>query len=110
MYVWKILNGFYPNDINIEFKEHVRFKAIKAIVKPLPKTKGKVLTLFENSFVVKSARLWNVIPPQVSRIDNLPKFKLELDNFLSTISDQPPLPSYPYKNNNSLVQHCGICI
>ena len=107
--------GIYPNDINLEFYEHTRTKSIKAKVKPLPKvggktlTSGKTLTLYDNSFIIKSAKLWNILPPKLSNINDFNKFKVELDKFLNDIPDEPPLPNYPFRNKNSLIEHCGIC-
>ena len=115
LHTWKILYGIYPNDINLEFYEHTRTKSIKAKVKPLPKvggktlTSGKTLTLYDNSFIIKSAKLWNILPPKLSNINDFNKFKVELDKFLNDIPDEPPLPNYPFRNKNSLIEHCGIC-
>ena len=110
LHVWKILNGVFPNSINLEFKETQRPKAIRAISKPLPKVKGRILTLYENSFIINSVKLWRILPPKLTYVDDLNKFKLELDSFLNTIPDKPPLPNYPYQNKNSLIEHCGICV
>ena len=41
IHFWKILNNFYPNSMDITFKEQQRTKSIKAILKPLPKLKGR---------------------------------------------------------------------
>ena len=115
LHTWKILYGIYPNDINLEFYEHTRTKSIKAKVKPLPKvggktlTSGKTLTLYDNGFIIKSAKLWNILPPKLSSINDFNKFKVELDKFLNDIPDEPPLPNYPFRNKNSLIEHCGIC-
>ena len=108
MHTWKILNGFYPNEINLEFKEHRRTNSLKAILKPLPKIKGQILTQYENSFIIKSAKLWNILPPQLTKINDLNIFKAKLNKFLNDIPDKPPLPNYPYLNNNSLIDHCGL--
>ena len=57
IHFWKILNNFNPNSINVTFKEQERTKSIKAILKPLPKLKGRALTVFEQSFSIKGAKL-----------------------------------------------------
>ena len=56
LHIWKILNNIYPNSINLQFKEHHRTTAIKAILKPLPKIKGKSLTKYEESFQINGAK------------------------------------------------------
>ena len=102
-HLWKILNNIYPNTIDIEFKTHLRTQSIKAIVKPLPKFRGNILTKYDHSFVINAANLWNVLPSKLSRVTTLSLFKTNLENFLHEIPDQPPLPGYPYRCDNSLV-------
>jgi hypothetical protein len=63
------------------------------------------LAKFDESFEVKAAKLWNVLPSRLSHISSLNLFKTELDNFLTKIPDEPPLPGYPYKCNNSIINH-----
>ena len=104
LHTWKILNNMNPNSINLNFKEHARTKAIVAILKPLPKLQGKSLTTYEESFLIKSAKLWNILPPNLTKITFLYSFKIELNKFLSQIPDQPPFPTYPYQNDNSLLK------
>ena len=109
LHAWKILHGFYPNDINLQSKEHLRTNSLKIIVlKPLSKVRGRILTQYKHSFVIKSAKLWNILPPKISNINDLNAFNTELDKFLDNIPDQPPLPNYPNRNNNSLLEHCGL--
>ncbi len=50
-----------PNSVNKTFKENKRVGAIKAVIKPLPEVKGRVLTLYDGSFIVKSAKLRNTL-------------------------------------------------
>ncbi len=107
VHVWKILNGLCPNSIDLQFKEHARSSAIKAVVKPLPKLSGKILTLYENSFAIKSAQLWNILPPNLTKINALLNFQVSLDNFLKKIPDKPPVAGYPHSSNNSLTNLCA---
>ena len=107
LHLWKILNQHYPNSIGINFKTHTRTSSTKAILKPLPKIRGKLLTLYEQSFVIKAAKLWNVIPPNLTQISSLNIFKTSLDKFLSNIPDKPPLPGYPHITDNSLTNVCA---
>ena len=102
-HLWKILNNIYPNTIEIEFKTHLRTQSIKAIIKPLPKLRGNILTKYDHSFTVNAAKLWNVMPSKLSRETTLSLFKANLDIYLHGIPDQPPLPGYPYQCDNSLV-------
>ena len=103
VHVWKILNQVYPNTVDMSFKENRRSNAIRAVVKPLPRLQGKPLTVYEESFLVKAAKLWNCVPPKLTRITVLGTFKTQLNKFLKDIPDKPPIPGYPYINNNSLI-------
>ena len=105
-HLWKIHNNLYPNTIDINFKTHQRTSATKAIIKPLPKVRGRILTLYDQSFMIKAAKLWNVLPPKLTNISSLHLFKSSLNSFLLTIPDQPPLPGYPHLNGNSLTSVC----
>ena len=106
LHIWKILNNIYPNSINLQFKEHHRTTAIKAILKPLPKIKGKSLTKYEESFQINGAKLWNLLPTELTKITKLNYFKVELNKFLKHIPDKPPIPGYPFQNDNSLIKQC----
>ena len=107
VHLWKICNGIYPNSIDINFKLHSRTNSLKAIIKPLPKIRGKILTLYDESFTVKAAKLWNVLPNRLTQISSLDQFRESLDRFLLTVPDKPPLPGYPYNCNNSLTCVCA---
>ena len=106
IHVWKILNGLFPNSINVDFKEHSRTKAIKAVLKPLPKLKGISLTKFEESFHIKGPKLWNMLPPELTKETDLNTFKFKLNKFLTKFPFKPPIHGYPYQNNNSLLKQC----
>ena len=105
--LWKIKFKINPNTINIEFKEHKRSTAVRAIIKPIPKVRGMLLTQYDQSFVVRSARLWNAMPPRLSHVTTLDVFKSSLDKFLQKIPDKPPIPGYPYDSDNSLISLCA---
>ena len=106
MHIWKIKNKIYPNTILLNFKINNRSNSIKAVLIPMPKVKGKLLTKFEESFIVQACKLWNILPPELTHITNLNSFKTELNKFLQLIPDEPPLPGYPSVNNNSLLEQC----
>ena len=90
----------------MNFKLHKRSNAIKAVLKPLPKVKGKLLTKYEESFIIRACKLWNILPASLTHVTILHNFKLKLEEFLEHIPDQPPLPGYPCANNNSLLEQC----
>ena len=104
--LWKMKNQIIPNCFKIEFRENKRAGGIKAILKPLSKIKGRVQTVYDASFPIVSAKLWNTLPGKLTLLQSLSSFKSGLDNHLWSISDEPPLPGYPFQSNNSLTnQH-----
>ena len=107
LHLWKIRHDIAPNSIGITFKNHLRTFSIKAIVKPLPKIRGRILTLYDESFAIKAAKLWNILPPSLSNVSSFVLFRRGLDNFLRTVPDKPPLPGYPYTCDNSLTSICA---
>ncbi len=101
--VWKIKNNIIPNDINLEFGSNKYSSNVKAILKPQPKVQGKLLSTFENSFVIKCSKLWNKLPTQLTEILVFSLFERRLDRYLSFIPDNPPVHGYPHTNNNSIL-------
>ena len=49
-----------------------------ASIKPIPRVTGKLLPMFENSFLVKSFKLWNTILNKLRQIGNLSTLKKQL--------------------------------
>ena len=86
-HLWKIRNGIYPNSIGMDFKINPRTSSTLAVIKPLPKIRGKILTLYDESFIIKSAKLWNILPAELTNISSLELFKKGLDKFLLKIPD-----------------------
>ena len=79
---------------------------MKANLKPLPKVRGKLLTTYEESFLIRACKLWNALPPHLTHITTLDSFKVHFNDFAQTVPDKPPLPGYPYINSNSLIEQC----
>ena len=104
LHIWKIKNRVYPNSIDLEFKLHKRSNAMRAVLKPLPRIRGKLLNLFENSFGINACKLWNILPACLTHIDSITAFTKQLALFLSNVPDEPPLPGYPFLDNNSLTE------
>ena len=103
--VWKIKNGLYPNSINLQFKLNRRPAFIKADLQPMPTEPG-LRNKFDNSFVIKAAKLWNKLPPYLTYVTDLVAFKAGLDKFLIDIPDLPPIPGYPTQGRtNSITEY-----
>ena len=75
-------------------------------VKVPPRAKGcpsAVSSLYENSFSVKAAKLWNLLPKSVYTIEDLDSFKVAVGKFLDKMPDTPPTPGYTSQCRNSLL-------
>ena len=100
---WKILHKKAPNDIKMVFYESDRL-GVK--VKVPPQAKGcpaAINSLYENSFSVKAAKLWNILPKYVNTAKDLDSLKAALGKFLEKVPDTPPTPGYTSQCNNSLL-------
>ena len=93
IYIWKILEGIVPNPNNqiIEIANGRRGRRCLRI--KLPKAKASLQTLLDNSLIYNGPKLFNCLP---SRVRNLTEcsvitFKKNLDKFLKTIRDEPPI-------------------
>ena len=100
---WKILNGKIPNDIEMKFYPNERL-GTKARIPPLAKNcPSYVQTMYENSFAVKAAKLWNMLPKSINTIGELPAFKSALGLLLEKVPDNPPTAGYTAVCSNSLL-------
>ena len=103
IHTWKILNDLAPNDVSLNFNKHNR-RGIKITLPPLNhKTQASVRTDYENSFKIRAARLWNLLPQDVNSITTLDAFKAALGRYLKKIPDTPSTPGYTAANRNSLL-------
>ena len=103
LHTWKIKNNVYPNSTDLKFKSDRRTGADRAMIRPLPKVNSKLITKFDGSFLVNSARLWNKLPPKLTTIADYNKFKTGLNLHISKLPDNPPFPDYPSMNHNSIL-------
>ena len=106
--VWKIKYGGVPNVINLNFVNTNTRSGTKALVRPMPRVNGSLLTLFENCFAVKAAKLWNKLPSNLQNTVSLHMFKQKLDLFLNLFPDKPPVRGYYHVNSNSLLDYNNI--
>ena len=103
IHVWKLINNICPNDIKMEFKEHPRL-GIRAVIPTLNTQATKAAsTLYDNSFAVKAAKLWNILPKHITCNNQLDSFKASLGKFLKSVPDNPPVTGYSTVNSNSIL-------
>ena len=103
IHVWKILHDLAPNDIGMIFQQHQRL-GVRVKVPPLTtKAQKSVASKYDNSFGVRAAKLWNLIPKDVKDTTSLEVFKVALGNFANQFPDTPPVKGYSTMNDNSLL-------
>ena len=103
IHTWKILQNKAPNSTGLEFYSNERL-GIRAKILPFNyKAQRSVSTAYDNSFGVKSARLWNLLPKSVNSATALEAFKVALGDFLAQYPDKPPVTGYTPPNSNSLL-------
>ena len=105
--MWKIHNGFVPNDMRIEFRVNERL-GLRAGLPGIPRgCRDRVRTQYDSSFAYLGPKLWNLLPKSINLIDKLQKFKGELTRFVLSLPDKPPVHGYARENNNSLAEILG---
>ena len=101
--IWKIKNQLYPNSTNIRFKLNPRYQSEQIILPPLPRTNSKLVTKYEESFIIKGAKLWNRLPGKLTNQTSLNQFRTQLNDFMKKIPDRPPISGYVTNTTNSLL-------
>ena len=90
IYIWKTLEDFVPNCGVSQAPLNTRLGRKCLIPSLKPNGRRAVQTLREQSFQVNGARLFNCLPKKLRDIRFYQDdFKSELDNYLSTVPDQP---------------------
>ena len=90
-YVWKIIQGKYTNDLGFQFSFSER-RGLSIQIRPLSRNANcKAQTLYDSSFAVLAANLWNMLPTNVSLMSCFHSFKTGVDSSLSCFPDRPPI-------------------
>ena len=109
--VWKVYNKEIPDSIlctPMDFVPTHRYGPRAIVPRYAYEGQQSNLSLYEQSFAVLGAMLWNILPRTVKEAPTLHQFKTLLGGFLSTIPDTPPVRGYPAQvNNNSLLKWCS---
>ena len=110
IYVWKIIQGHVPNltrnPIEIS-REPDQRNGRKCKIPQRPRHYSE---LFENSFCVRGPRLFNALPEELRKLCGehvkLDTFKRELDAWLSTLIDEPPLEGVVLRTQDNSITNC----
>ena len=107
IHMWKLLNNAAPNDLNVKFIDQER-KGMRVRLPALVKgATCAAQTARDNSFSLRAAKLWNILPANVTRITKFETFKTELGNFIAQFPDRPPATGYSCVNTNSILDWSG---
>ena len=95
IYVWKILEQMVPN-INNKLTVKINARSGRLCAIPAARGNNKFSKIYEASFPVHGAKLFNALPKHLRDMQNVPleKFKRALDKYISSIPDEPQLPGY----------------
>ena len=95
--------GEVPNDLGIEFRSPGRL-GIKAVLPPLSiNGSNRAQSKYDESFAVIGPKLWNVLPADVSVMNNPRAFKRVLTKWCLERPDRPPVAGYTRSDDNSLL-------
>ena len=108
IHLWKMLNNKAPNNIGLEFYTSLRLGIRISIPKFNHQAQRSYSTVYDNSFGIKAARLWNLLPKKVNSLTSLDPFKIALSEFMGQYPDRPPVPGYTPPNSNSLLDWCAV--
>ena len=104
IHVWKIVNNMAPNDIGLQFTNSDR-RGIRVHICAMARGASQAAkTLYDKSFAIHAAKLWNTIPEKATVATKLCTFKKLLGEFLKSFPDNPPVRGYHAQNNNSIIE------
>ena len=78
------------------------------------KAQKSMSSAYDDSFGIKAASLWNILPKDVNSQTTLEPFKASLGRFMEQFPDKPPVTGYTPPNSNSLLDWSaagghGVC-
>ena len=99
IHVYKIVNNFAPNDLQMQFYRNER-RGILCRLPPLVRNaKLKYQSKYDHSFSVLGGRLWNQLPKAVKHRKTVLSFKCALTKFITQFPDHPPVPGIASDNS-----------
>ena len=99
--VYKVFHDLSPNDLQLELTDSAR-RGPCCKIPPLSKTSSaKSQSIFDTSFRISSAKLWNRVPKDIRAKPSFNSFKSALTKYLLQLPDRPPVPGI--SSNNSLL-------
>ena len=103
IHVWKMYHSIAPNDIAMDFVDHPRH-GVRVRLPPINRhATAAAKSLYDCSFAIRAAKLWNILPKEVNNVPKLDGFKERLGRLLEGFPDTPPTTGYAPANSNSLL-------
>ena len=102
LYIFKVVQAKVPNP-GISYKYSPRRGKVLTTPSVLSSKASHANTLLHNSFTRRAPRIFNSLPKQIRDLphDTSPDLiKRRIDNFLTTVTDEPRLPGY-YPSNSA---------
>ena len=97
--IFKIINGIAPNDLKLQWTTSER-RGTRIKIPPIPTgAKSKYVTLFDNSFRIRAAKLWNTIPAKLTVKPSMESFKNGLTSYINSLPDRPPIQGFSSRNS-----------
>ena len=103
IYMFKLSSGLVPNNLNVDFYT-TRRGEIKCHAPRVNSQNTHHSTLRHNYFTSTGPSIFNLLPAKIKEAETLEIFKSQLDKFLWTIPDLPPIPGYKVINRNTLLE------
>ena len=99
IHIYKLHNNLAPNDVSLQFYETPR-RGWCCKIPPLVKNcKPRLQKLYDESFTIKGAKLWNMIPKSIKEKTSLETFKGSLTKLILRLPDNPPVPGRASQNS-----------
>ena len=103
IHMFKIWKGLAPNGPGFDFRDTPRSGPRAVIPKFNHRAQRSASTMFENSFSVHGAKLWNTLPKGAKEAGSVDELKVVLGEHLRGIADRPPTRGYSCITGNSLL-------
>ena len=105
IHIYKMINHLAPNDLQMEFYQNNRRGTCCRLPPLVKNSREKYKSLYDHSFPILGAKLWNLLPKSVKEKRTLFSFKSALSKHISQLPDLPPVPGIA--SDNSLLSLLG---
>ena len=94
-----MLNDLAPNDIGLVSFDSGRRGICCKVPSLIKNSKPKYQRLYDDSFHVYGARLWNSLPKVIKEKKSMDSFKISLSKLIAELPDNPPIAGVASENS-----------